>query len=568
MLNRAFLEKLSKTIQIDADELEQYNRTAYGKDEYIGKVLAENEVMPENDFQMLLAKQMGFVFVNKFEPLPDNIIKTFSEMIPYRLASKHMVFPYAFDGTKLSVAAVNPWEIDFIEEISRKIDVVLTTSAVMMTKLQSVYERSQGTAEQAAEAFGDEDEYKNLMDLNLEDNQDLLDSEDEEPIKKLVNSVIFQALRDGSSDIHADPSAADTVIRERVDGVLHAVTKVPKYGHMPFINRIKVMAGLDISTKNRPQDGRTLIRLGGRKIDIRVSILPTVHGERAVLRLLTSSTGVLGIDQIGFSPRMKEYLVNTIDLPHGIFLVTGPTGSGKTTTLYASLNHLDQTRKNIVTIEDPVEYQIPGYGQVQVNEKVGLTFAAGLRSILRQDPDVIMIGEIRDKETAQIAIQSSLTGHMVFSTLHTNDTCATIVRLVDMEIEPYLISSSLKAILAQRLVRKICTGCKESYPVEWSVLQKAGFPDRMKEYFQGVLSRGKGCGKCLKTGYSGRVGIFEFLFINEDIKKQININPDAAAIRAVAEGNGLISMMEDGMMKVLDGITTLDEMLRVVEHDE
>ena len=572
MLNQKYLEKLSKMANVDYNELDFCNKAASTRKEYLGKIVAENEIMNENDFQQYLAKLLGLPFVNEFKPLPEEVFEYFLTTVPYRLASNHLVFPHDFKNNTIILAVINPWEVSFLEEVAQKMgytmEVVLTTRSIMQTKLQVIYERRQGTAEEAAEAFGEDDEFKNLMDLKLDDNEDLLDSNDEEPIKRLVNSILFQALRDKSSDIHADPSEQDTIVRQRVDGVLHQVTKVPKHGHMPLINRIKVMAGLDISTKNRPQDGRTVIKLGGKKVDIRVSVLPTVHGERAVLRLLTTSNTVLTVEDLGFSEAMKKKLLEVINLPHGIFLVTGPTGSGKTTTLYASLGYLDRDRKNIVTIEDPVEYQIPGYGQVQVQEKVGMTFSAGLRSILRQDPDVIMVGEIRDSETAQIAIQSALTGHMVFSTLHTNDTCSTIVRLVDMSIEPYLVSSSLKGILAQRLVRKICDKCKVEMKIDWSELEAAGFHSGYKKYFKGHLWKGSGCSSCLHTGFSGRVGLFEFLHINDEVKRQIVLNPDAVAIKEVAEKKGLIAMKDDGMYKVMIGKTTLDEMLRVVSESE
>jgi len=349
---------------------------------------------------------------------------------------------------------------------------------------------------------------------------------------------------------------------------LHKITAVPKQGHIPLVNRVKVMAGLDISSKNRPQDGRTMIMHAGRKIDIRVSIIPTVHGEQAVLRLLNQSRGIIPLNGLGMRLDMAEQIDKLVRQPHGIVLVTGPTGSGKTTTLYSALNRINANEKNVVTIEDPVEYRIANYGQMQVNEKIGVTFSKGLRAMLRQDPDIIMIGEMRDTETAQIAIQASLTGHLVLSTIHTNEAAATVVRLIDMGIEPYLVASTVTAVLAQRLVRRICENCKEAYKVSWDDLKKMGIEGIIQgSEFTNKLWRGAGCRQCLHTGYRGRIGVFELLLMDDNVRKVINRSTDATALKQVAMDSGMKGIKFDCSRKVISGMTTVDELLRVVFTD-
>ena len=378
-----------------------------------------------------------------------------------------------------------------------------------------------------------------------------------------MNSILFQAVKDNSSDIHIDPGFGETQVRYRVDGVLRPVTKVKKRGHIPLVNRVKVMAGLDISSKSKPQDGRTMILLAGKKIDIRVSIIPTIHGEQAVLRLLNQAKGIGSLAGLGFNPALANRMRALMTQPHGIVLVTGPTGSGKTTTLYAALAEIDSKKKNIVTIEDPVEYQIGDYGQMQVNEKTGLTFAKGLRAMLRQDPDVIMVGEMRDAETAQIAIQASLTGHLVLSTLHTNDAPSSVVRLIDMGIEPFLVSSTLTAAVAQRLVRLICPHCKEEHPLDKEELQQAGFLPQWLQGYVGHLWRGRGCEICLQSGYQGRSGVYELLMVTDPLRKAIAKGADASVIRQIAIEGGMLELSQDCAEKALAGLTSLEEFLRI-----
>ncbi|MCX8069315.1 MAG: type II secretion system ATPase GspE, partial [Thermodesulfovibrionales bacterium] len=394
----------------------------------------------------------------------------------------------------------------------------------------------------------------------FESPKDLIELADEAPIIRLLNALIQQALKEKASDIHIEPYEKELEVRFRIDGILRKILAPPKIIKDALISRIKIMANLDIAEKRLPQDGRIRLISGGRDIDIRVSIIPTVFGERAVLRILDRMQGLKGLWELGLREREEKLIEELINRPNGIILVTGPTGSGKTTTLYAGINKIDRTVRNIITVEDPVEYQLQGVGQIQVNPKINLTFASGLRSILRQDPDVIMVGEIRDLETAEIAIQASLTGHLVLSTLHTNDSASAITRLIDMNIEPFLIASSLTAVLAQRLVRTICPECKISYSPEKEELKYLNRDD-IKLY------RGKGCNGCSQTGYRGRIGIFELLLIDREMRNLITARKDAQVMKDYALSNGMTSLYNDGLSKVEQGITTLEEVLRVTLKD-
>jgi general secretion pathway protein E len=398
-----------------------------------------------------------------------------------------------------------------------------------------------------------------------EEPRDLLEAADEAPIIKLVNSLLFEAATKRASDIHVEPFERDLLIRYRIDGILYNVLTPPKRLQASIISRIKIMAGLNIAEKRLPQDGRISIKIAGRDVDIRVSAIPTAHGERLVLRLLDKGTLLLQLTEIGLDAERLKTLNRLIRLSHGIVLVTGPTGSGKTTTLYAALNTINAPDKNIITIEDPIEYQLRGVGQMQVNPKINLTFAAGLRSILRQDPDVIMVGEIRDGETAEIAIHASLTGHLVFSTLHTNDAAGAITRLLDMGIEPFLVASSLVAIVAQRLVRVLCPACRHPYHPNGDELAKLGI--RANRASEITCFRAGGCDECHSTGYRGRTGIYEILVLDDELRALILSKADANAIKARAMERGMRTLRDDGAQKVLSGVTTTEEVLRVTAED-
>jgi len=403
----------------------------------------------------------------------------------------------------------------------------------------------------------------------LEEPTDLLEADDEAPIIRLVNSLLFRAVKERASDIHINPEERDLSVRYRIDGVLREVIRPPKRIQASMASRIKIMGGLNIAEKRLPQDGRIRIKIAGKDVDIRLSTVPTAHGERIVMRLLDKSNVLLDLGEIGFEPWQLKIMDQLITRSHGIVLVTGPTGSGKTTTLYAAINKINSPDLNILTIEDPVEIPLRGVGQVQVNPKIELTFASGLRAFLRQDPDVVMVGEIRDLETAEIAIQASLTGHLVFSTIHTNDAAGAITRLADMGVQPFLVASSLVGVLAQRLVRVLCRECKKPYVPTPEELSQAGITPRILANAGDPreLYKAMGCPVCQQTGYQGRTGIYELMLIDDDLRQLILKNVDSSTIKRKAAEHGMLSLLEHGAYKVAMGITTAAEVLSVTAED-
>jgi general secretion pathway protein E len=421
---------------------------------------------------------------------------------------------------------------------------------------------TQNTAQEVMQDIDDEDPA--ALFTELEETGDLLDDTSDSPVIRLVNLMFSQAVRDQASDIHIEPYQNSLKIRQRLDGILYDMLSPPKHVQSALISRIKVMAKLNIAEKRLPQDGRIELKVANKEVDIRVSTLPTSFGERVVLRLLEKASVLISLTDLGMPEDRFKPFTELIKAANGIVLVTGPTGSGKTTTLYAALTSINTTDINIITVEDPVEYRISGIGQVQVNPKIDLTFASGLRSIVRQDPDVILVGEIRDTETARIAIQSALTGHLVFSTLHTNDAASAITRLIDMGIEPFLLSSSINAILAQRLVRIICPECKTAYTPDPEAIEKLGLDPEEMEGKQ--VYRGRGCSNCHHTGYKGRCGIFELLIMDQSMKNLVINTANANAISKQAVKNGMITLRRDGADKVLAGITTIEEVYRVTNE--
>ncbi len=394
--------------------------------------------------------------------------------------------------------------------------------------------------------------------------ENLLEGSDS-PVIQLLNSIFLKAVRTNVSDIHFEPFADTVSVRFRLDGVLHEVQTLPKSAYPQVVSRIKVISKLNVAEKRLPQDGRIRVKIGNKELDMRVSTLPTVFGERIVIRLLDKSNKILTLEELGFSPEDREKYERIIKKPHGLVLITGPTGSGKSTTLYASLLKLKSPRKNIITIEDPVEYQIQGISQIQVNPQINLTFANGLRSILRQDPDIIMVGEIRDLETAEIAIHASMTGHLVLSTLHTNDAPSAVARLVDMGVEPFLIASSLEGVIAQRLVRRICENCKEEREISDVEKEEILKYYPSKDIKNSYLYYGKGCEECLGTGYRGRIAIYEIMEVDEEIRGLISKNVETADLRKKAMEKGMKTLVQDGIEKVLKGITTIEEVLQVAQ---
>ncbi|GMR19981.1 MAG: type II secretion system ATPase GspE [Gammaproteobacteria bacterium] len=483
-----------------------------------------------------------------------------TQRLPYYFAKRHGVISARTVEENLEVWARPGVSGIVLSEIyrglGRPVRLQPLTEEQFDAALNRAYERSASHAEQIV---GDLDENLDIADLaqQLPVAEDLLESEDDAPIVRLINALLTQAVREGASDIHIEPFETRSVVRFRKDGVLKDVIEPQRVLHGVLVSRIKIMAQLDIAEKRLPQDGRITLRLAGRPVDVRVSCLPTGHGERVVMRLLDKQAGRLELGHLGMDEATRNNLDELIRQPHGILLVTGPTGSGKTTTLYAALSRLDTSRLNIMTVEDPVEYDLDGIGQTQVNNKIDMNFARALRSILRQDPDVIMIGEIRDLETAQIAVQASLTGHLVLATLHTNDAVGAVTRLVDMGIEPFLAASSLLGVLAQRLVRRLCPECKQAY-------KPSATEKHILDSDKGLtLYKPVGCAKCSHTGYQGRSGIYELLTVDDVLRSQIHDSASEAIMRDHAIGQGMITLKEDGLRWVRQGDTSLEEVLRV-----
>lgn len=485
--------------------------------------------------------------------------------IPLSFAKNNFVLPIKRADGSLVAAVADDKGILAVLELAKRYGLnpqpLMAPRGIVIDAINRFYGQV-GTAIEVMENISGED--LSSVATEFESPRDLLELTEEAPIIRLLNALLQQAVKENASDIHIEPYEKEIDVRLRVDGILHKVLTPPKIIQDALISRVKIMANLDIAEKRLPQDGRIRLLIGGRDIDIRVSIIPTSFGERAVLRLLDRKQGLKGLFDVGLDLKDERRFEELLSRSNGIILVTGPTGSGKTTTLYAALNRVHTEEKNIITVEDPVEYQLKGVGQIHVNSKIGLTFASGLRSILRQDPDVIMVGEIRDFETAEIAIHASLTGHLVLSTLHTNDAASAITRLIDMGVEPFLVASSLVAVLAQRLVRLICHNCKETY--EPSDAEKSYFRTQNFE-LRTNLYRGRGCDRCRGNGYVGRTGIFEILHVDNDIRQMITAKQEAQLIKDHAVSRGLKTLYTDGLNKVIKGDTTLEEVLRVTQKD-
>jgi general secretion pathway protein E len=517
-------------------------------------------------FAALLAERFGLPFspdIDESSAQPDIL-----EAVSMQYCRRNRLLPLVATADRLRVATADPLRIGPLDDLrvlyGLEIDPVVVPGPVLREAITKAFDRASAVSSKLVEGFDDEQS----LELGAAEFEipDLLEADDEAPIIRLVNSLIFQAAKDGASDIHIEPFERQTSVRFRVDGILLEVLTPPRRIHASIVSRIKVMATMNIAEKRLPQDGGIRTRVAGRDLDVRVSTLPTSFGERVVMRLLDRSSTLYGLEELGLTGPTLEQFQQLIHQSHGIILVTGPTGSGKTTTLYAALSEINSVERNIITIEDPVEYQLPGIGQIQVNSKIDLTFAAGLRSILRQDPDVIMVGEIRDAETARIAIQAALTGHLVLSTLHTNDSFSAITRLLDMGIEPFLVSSSVIGILAQRLVRRMCADCSQHVTPAESGLAELGLG-----YMLGDNSKlrvpGAGCDSCRQTGYRGRVAIQELLPIDDTVRSYIMQRTDAQSIREISVARGMHTIRDDGADKIREGVTSVAEVLRVTAVD-
>ncbi len=551
---------------IPPDRLEEALELQREKGGKLGEILLKLKAIEEGDLYRALGIAFGMRYLPKLEL--STIDPDLVSQVPINFAKKNLMVPLKKNDSVVEVAIADPHNLYPVDDVGlifgSRIEPILANPTSIVEVINALYERSTDTAESM---MGDLEEQIDLdsVTTGLDEPIDLLEAEDEAPIIRLVNSLLYQAVKERASDIHIEPAERELVVRFRVDGILYDILRPPKRIQSSVASRIKIMGGLNIAEKRLPQDGGFRIKIAGKDIDIRLSTIPTSFGERIVMRLLDRSSVLIGLEDIGFSKDHLKVMHRLIELSHGILLVTGPTGSGKTTTLYACLSRINKPGINIITVEDPVEYQLKGIGQVQVNPKIELTFATALRSILRQDPDVIMIGEIRDLETAEIAIQSSLTGHLVLSTLHTNDAAAAITRLVDMGVEPFLVSSSVVAILAQRLVRLVCKECREPYEPTDAELREIGI--ERSQLLEGKLYRAQGCPKCLKTGYMGRTGIYELLVMNDAIRGMVTGNVDSMSIKKEAVKTGMRRLREDGALKVAKGQTTTEEVLRVTQED-
>lgn len=522
----------------------------------LGRVLVDQGLLTEGQLVAALAEQIGLGFVDLTEAPVD---ATAVAKVPPAICRRHTVLPIGFDEGKLVVAMADPgnvFALDDIRQLTRMEPQPVVATRDDLIAAINRFCRADDELDELSATMSDDD-------IGGEDLGKLTEVVEDAPIVKYVNLLITQAIQDRASDIHIEPAEHELRIRYRIDGVLHEVMKSPKQIAGGVTSRLKIMSDIDIAERRIPQDGRLSVNHQGKKIDLRVATLPTVWGEKVVMRVLDNSTARLDLQDLGFSEsnftRYKESYVK----PYGMILVTGPTGSGKSTTLYSTLNIVSRPEINVITVEDPVEYRLPGINQVQVNVKAGLTFAAALRSILRSDPDVVLIGEIRDHETAQIAVEAALTGHLVLSTLHTNDAPSAITRLTEMGIEPFLVGSALDSVLAQRLARRLCSKCKEEYQPSEEELLSSRFPWLASEPVP-TLHRPVGCSSCARTGYKGRLALHEVMTVTEEVEKLAVARASSAEIEKVAHGQGMVSLRDDGWAKVAAGVTSIEEILRVV----
>ncbi len=528
--------------------------------ERIGTVLLKEGWISEIDLVDTLGKQFNLTVKHT---LPGNPNVEFARLVSIGFLKQFRLVPVSFEDEQY-IAADSPFEFEAYDNLRKILNwplapLVLAPVQQINNVINFAYDMTQASASEVLQDIHEDDPEKLFSEI--EEVGDLLDETSDSPVIRLVNLVFSQAVRDNASDIHIEPYQNSLKIRQRLDGILYDMLSPPKHVQSSLISRIKIMARLDIAEKRLPQDGRIELKIADKEIDVRVSTLPTAFGERVVMRLLNKSSVMISLTELGMSAERLDVFEKEIRAPNGIVLVTGPTGSGKTTTLYAALSAINSTDINIITVEDPIEYRISGIGQVQVNPKIDLTFASGLRSIVRQDPDVIFVGEIRDSETAEIAIQSALTGHLVFSTLHTNDSAGAVTRLRDMGVEPFLIASSVNAVVAQRLVRVICPHCREEYRAEEMMLKRMGLLDALSGK---TLFRGRGCVHCHHTGYKGRCGLYEVLQMTSEMKSLVLRTSDANELKNKAVESGMVTLQRDGVDKITKGITTLEELYRVI----
>ena len=546
-------EGLLTDAQLDAALAEQ---TRSGKP--LGRLLIESGTISEAELVRTLARQVGLEFVDLNDRAVDGSV---AALVSESLARRYQAIPIGWEDGRLIVAMADPSNVFAVDDIraiaGAEVRTVVATASQINDTIERFYRMDtdvdavvQAATEDATDDAGD---LANVSEL-VED----------APIVKFVNLLVTQAVNDRASDIHVEPAEHDLRIRFRIDGVLHEVMRSPRSIQAGVISRLKVMADINIAERRIPQDGRISMKVGGRGIDLRVATLPTVYGEKVVMRILDKAQAVLRLDELGFLPETEHRFNSACHKPYGTILATGPTGSGKSTTLYAALNTLNKPDRNIITVEDPVEYRMQGINQVQINPKAGLTFASALRSILRSDPDIVLVGEIRDRETAVIAVEAALTGHLVLSTLHTNDAASTPLRLVEMGVEPFLVTSALDCVVAQRLARRLCDKCKEAYQPTEAELLEVGWPMQDVEAEWPMLYRATGCTVCGRTGYKGRFALHEVMLLSEEIERLIIERRSTEDMQKVAEMQGMLTLKSDGLRKVGMGFTSLEEIFRVV----
>jgi general secretion pathway protein E len=565
------IQTAKQTGLVDAKKLAEFlesNKSGERIDEF----LLRSPYFTEEEVLKLFAETLGWEFLTD---IPEKLVPPeFIKAVPATYAQHHYLIGIKHEGGdgELTVVLSRPLDTNALDNVSKMtgmpVKAAVATRTTITAAIDIAYEQRTTVIEEVAEEL-DSQNLDQLVD-EVASSDDLLDVVNRPPVIRLVNDILFRALQLRASDIHVHPYETKIQIRYRIDGILYDTLSLNRNVLPLIVSRIKVMAGMDIAERRMPQDGRCSVRLGQREIDLRVSTVPTSYGERSVLRLLDKSTGLFTLDELGLWKDDLKKFDSLLNRSHGVIFVTGPTGSGKSTTLYACLNRINSAEKNIMTIEDPIEYQLEGISQMQVASKKGVTFVNALRHVLRQDPDVIMVGEVRDVETARMVIQSSLTGHLVFSTVHTNDSAGTVSRLLDLGVEPYLASSSLIAILAQRLVRKVCPDCRQEYHPSAHELRELGIGDVEALDASGTGHKfyvGAGCDKCFQTGYRGRTGVYELMLINEEIQDLIYKRETAGTIKRVALNAGLQTLRMDGARKVLAGITTIAEVLRVTQAD-
>lgn len=586
-MQKHFTQILKETFGVSEEDLKEAQKIKTDKGGHFGEILVAKKIIAEKQRLEALSIQYGIPF---WPDLPLDSFKTdFISQVPIQFLKKYVMVPLISDTRESgvdhslpqlesenatetlhdpgAVIAINdPACIQPLDDLIRILEpydfkLVLSTKDAILFAINISYDLNRDSAEQLVQ---DMEEDSSTIISEIEEKADLLDDISDAPIIKLANHIISQSVKARASDIHMEPYQDSFKVRYRVDGILYDLLSPPKWVQPTLISRIKVMAKMNIAEKRLPQDGRLDVKIGNQEIDVRVSTIPTSFGERLVLRLLDKSASLISLSDLGLASDKLDHLGNLVRSPNGIILVTGPTGSGKTTTLYAILSSINIPDINIITIEDPIEYQIKGISQIQVNPKINLTFAGGLRSIVRQDPDVILVGEIRDQETAAIAVQSALTGHLVFSTLHTNDSASAITRLVDIGVEPFLISSSVLAVVAQRLIRVLCRDCKQPYTPDNSTLESIGItPDQFQET---TIYRADGCENCFHTGYKGRTGIFEIMLMDSSLKSLILTTYDSSQIKDAALNLNMVTLRQDGIQKVLKGTSTIEEVIRVTQQ--